>query len=52
LLPDVGRATVALLERLGHQVDFPAGQACCGQMHIDTGYQRAAPPTDDPSALA
>jgi L-lactate dehydrogenase complex protein LldE len=35
---------VALLERLGHQVDFPAGQACCGQMHINTGYQRDALP--------
>jgi L-lactate dehydrogenase complex protein LldE len=44
LYPDVGRATVALLERLGHQVDFPAAQACCGQMHVNTGYQRAALP--------
>ena len=44
LYPDVGRATVALLERLGHQVDFPAAQACCGQMHVNTGYQREALP--------
>ncbi|MGH3274375.1 MAG: (Fe-S)-binding protein [Streptosporangiaceae bacterium] len=44
LFPDVGRATVTLLERLGHQVDFPAAQACCGQMHVNTGYQRAALP--------
>jgi L-lactate dehydrogenase complex protein LldE len=40
LFPQVGQATVALLERLGHQVDFPAAQTCCGQMHINTGYQR------------
>ncbi len=44
LFPDVGKATVALLERLGHQVTFPATQTCCGQMHINTGYQRDALP--------
>ena len=26
LFPDTGKAVVALLERLGHQVEFPAGQ--------------------------
>jgi L-lactate dehydrogenase complex protein LldE len=35
---------VTLLERLGHQVDFPAGQSCCGQMHFNTGYRREAVP--------
>ena len=44
LFPDVARATVTLLERLGHRVEFPAGQTCCGQMHINTGYQREALP--------
>jgi L-lactate dehydrogenase complex protein LldE len=44
LFPQVGRATVGLLERLGHQVSFPAAQTCCGQMHINTGYQRQALP--------
>jgi L-lactate dehydrogenase complex protein LldE len=44
LYPSVGRATVTLLERLGHQVDFPQGQTCCGQMHINTGYQKEALP--------
>lgn len=39
LFPDVGRATVAVLERLGHEVVFPAAQTCCGQMHTNTGYQ-------------
>jgi L-lactate dehydrogenase complex protein LldE len=44
LFPDVGKATVALLERLGHDVDFPTAQTCCGQMHVNTGYQREALP--------
>ena len=44
LYPDVPRATVTLLERLGHEVVFPPEQTCCGQMHVNTGYQRAALP--------
>jgi len=44
LFPDTGRAVVAVLERLGHQVEFPAAQACCGQMHFNTGYRREALP--------
>jgi L-lactate dehydrogenase complex protein LldE len=44
LYPQVGQATVRLLERLGHEVVFPADQTCCGQMHVNTGYQRAALP--------
>ncbi len=42
LFPDVGRATVRLLERLGVDVDFPSGQACCGQMHVNAGYPEQA----------
>src|SRR5215207_1770914 len=38
LVPAAGKATVELLERLGHEVVFPPGQTCCGQMHINTGY--------------
>ena len=38
LFPEAGLATVRLLERLGHEVVVPAGQACCGQMHVNTGY--------------
>jgi L-lactate dehydrogenase complex protein LldE len=30
---------VALLERLGWEVDFPEAQTCCGQMHTNTGYR-------------
>ena len=44
LFPDTGRAVVRLLERLGHEVDFPLDQTCCGQMHFNTGYQREAIP--------
>jgi L-lactate dehydrogenase complex protein LldE len=39
LFPSVGRATVAVLERLGVDVDFPEEQTCCGQMHWNSGYQ-------------
>jgi Cysteine-rich domain len=44
LFPVVGRATVRLLERLGHEVEFPQAQTCCGQMHVNTGYVRDALP--------
>jgi L-lactate dehydrogenase complex protein LldE len=44
LFPEVGRATVELLERLGHEVVFPQAQTCCGQMHVNTGYAREALP--------
>ncbi|HYN96270.1 MAG TPA: (Fe-S)-binding protein [Pilimelia sp.] len=42
LFPRVGQACVTVLERLGHEVVFPAAQTCCGQMHVNTGYQREA----------
>ena len=42
LFPDVGRATVTVLERLGHEVVFPPDQTCCGQMHTNTGYADGA----------
>ena len=38
-VPRTGRAVVRVLERLGHEVDFPAAQTCCGQMHFNTGYR-------------
>jgi len=44
LFPQTGRATVALLERLGHEVVFPEQQTCCGQMHANSGYQLEAIP--------
>jgi L-lactate dehydrogenase complex protein LldE len=42
LAPQVGRATVTLLERQGVQVEFPRDQTCCGQMHFNSGYVREA----------
>jgi L-lactate dehydrogenase complex protein LldE len=44
LFPQVGIATTHLLERLGHTVEFPESQTCCGQMHYNTGYQQEAIP--------
>jgi L-lactate dehydrogenase complex protein LldE len=42
LFPEAGRATVQVLERLGHEVVFPEEQTCCGQMHMNSGYAREA----------
>jgi L-lactate dehydrogenase complex protein LldE len=42
LFPEVGQATVRVLERLGHEVVFPEDQTCCGQMHLNSGYEREA----------
>ncbi len=44
LVPQVAEATVRLLGRLGVEVDVPQAQACCGQMHVNTGYPRLAVP--------
>src|SRR6266700_6549051 len=44
LFPQVGQATVRLLERLGHEVTFPQAQTCCGQVHTSTGCRREALP--------
>ena len=44
LFPETGQAVVRLLERLGHTIEFPLEQTCCGQMHYNTGYQQEAMP--------
>lgn len=44
MFPRVAEATVKVLERLGHEVVFPQGQACCGQMHVNSGYFKEALP--------
>ncbi|MBP0453048.1 MULTISPECIES: (Fe-S)-binding protein [unclassified Kitasatospora] len=44
MFPGTGRAVVTVLERLGHTVDFPQEQTCCGQMHFNTGYRPDAVP--------
>ncbi|WP_394147401.1 (Fe-S)-binding protein [Shewanella atlantica] len=37
MMPDVGIATLELLEKLGHQVILPKGQTCCGQPMTNSG---------------
>ena len=37
LAPQVGRATLAVLENSGCRVDFPEGQTCCGQPAFNVG---------------
>jgi L-lactate dehydrogenase complex protein LldE len=44
MFPDVAADTVTVLRRLGHQVEVPLAQTCCGQMHVNTGYPRMALP--------
>ena len=46
IAPEASRATVQILERLGHEVVFPAEQTCCGQLHLNSGY------ADEADALA
>jgi L-lactate dehydrogenase complex protein LldE len=38
LSPEVGRATVRVLERAGVELEFPREQTCCGQMHFNAGH--------------
>jgi L-lactate dehydrogenase complex protein LldE len=42
--PDVGLATVELLERHGVEVDYPEAQTCCGQPMANSGLTDAARP--------
>lgn len=39
MFPDTGKAAVAILRRLGQDVEFPTAQSCCGQPHYNSGYQ-------------
>ena len=38
LAPEVGRATVRVLDRAGFELEFPREQTCCGQMHFNAGH--------------
>jgi L-lactate dehydrogenase complex protein LldE len=40
--PAAGIATVNLLRRLGHAIDFPEAQTCCGQPMFNSGYSDLA----------
>jgi L-lactate dehydrogenase complex protein LldE len=42
MYPEAAIATVRVLERLGHQVEFRKQQTCCGQLHFNTGYHAEA----------
>ncbi len=42
LFPSAGQAMVEVLERLGHELRYPGGQTCCGQIHVNTGYRQEA----------
>lgn len=36
--PNVGRATLTILENLGYDVDYPLDQTCCGQPMVNSGF--------------
>jgi L-lactate dehydrogenase complex protein LldE len=36
--PNAGKAVVRILRRLGHEIDFPEAQTCCGQPMFNSGY--------------
>jgi L-lactate dehydrogenase complex protein LldE len=38
LRPEAAKATVNLLRRLGHEIDFPEQQTCCGQPFYNSGF--------------
>jgi L-lactate dehydrogenase complex protein LldE len=40
--PQVGEAVVSVLERQGLDVEFPAGQTCCGQPAFNAGFRAEA----------
>jgi L-lactate dehydrogenase complex protein LldE len=42
LFPEVSKAVVRVLERLGNEVVFPEEQTCCGQLHANSGYRDEA----------
>ncbi len=42
--PQVGESVVKVLRRLGVEVDFPAGQTCCGQPAFNAGFASQARP--------
>src|SRR6188474_242242 len=44
LYPDVGMATVDVLERHGVEVEYPEAQTCCGQPMANSGCMDAARP--------
>ncbi|MCF0070895.1 (Fe-S)-binding protein [Dyadobacter sp. CY261] len=45
--PQVGIATLELLEKLGCTVTFPLNQTCCGQPMANSGFEHLARPCDN-----
>ena len=45
--PEVGVATLELLERLGCSIEYPLDQTCCGQPMANSGCQDDAAATED-----
>jgi L-lactate dehydrogenase complex protein LldE len=44
--PEVGVATLELLERFGHEVVYPRDQTCCGQPMADNGFSADSAATE------
>lgn len=44
MVPDTGKATAAIVRRLGHDLQFPTAQTCCGQPLLNSGYPGATLP--------
>jgi L-lactate dehydrogenase complex protein LldE len=40
--PSAGQAVVQILRKLGHEIEFPAAQTCCGQPMFNSGYAQLA----------
>ena len=40
--PGIGIAMAGIFERLGHEVDYPEAQTCCGQPAFNTGFNDEA----------
>ncbi len=45
--PQVGVATLRLLESLGVEVGFPLNQTCCGQPMANSGFEKLAQPCNE-----
>jgi Fe-S oxidoreductase len=44
--PEVGIATLELLERFGYEVVYPHDQTCCGQPMANSGFNAEAADTE------
>jgi len=42
MYPEVGRAMVTLLEKIGATLVYPSEQTCCGQPAFNSGFRTGA----------